>query len=175
MIFQKKTSDDLGRVSPEKYSGNEKGDIYLLLDNVRSAHNVGSLFRIADCFGVKKIFLLGITPQPPHKDIFKTSLGATESVSWEHFEEGKQVTSDLKKHGISIVSVEQAFNSVFLQSFQHKNYTPICFVFGNEVFGVSKNLLKASDAVVEIPQFGSKHSFNVTISAGIVLWSWFDS
>ncbi len=179
---------ELGRVSAEEYRRLPDSGLAVVLDNVRSAHNVGSVFRTADAFKIDRIFLCGICPVPPSAEIHKSALGAEESVSWEYAEDTADVIRSLRKRGYTIVSVEQTVNSVKLDRFHpydtEKN-TPIqkdmareecispkkyALVFGNEVDGVRQDVVDESDFAIEIPQFGTKHSLNVSVSAGVVLW-----
>ncbi len=165
--------DELGRISIEEFKSMEKIPVCILLDNVRSLHNVGSVFRSADSFCVEKIFLTGITGTPPHREIQKTALGATESVHWEYAENGESVAKKLKEEGYNIVIVEQTTTSVALQQFEPKPAVKYCLVFGNEVEGVSDEIIKHADLGIEIPQAGTKHSLNISVCAGIVLWEVF--
>lgn len=144
--------------------------IYVVLDNVRSAQNVGAFFRTCDSLNVEKIFLCGITAIPPNKEIFKTALGATDSVNWEYYENTNQCIAQLKKEDCKIISVEQTDKSTLLHHFEFDFETPICLVFGNEIEGVSPEVINLSDECVEIPQFGTKHSLNVSVAGGIVIW-----
>lgn len=162
--------EELGRVSPEEFKQQGKNPVVLVLDNIRSMHNVGSAFRTCDAFNVEKLYLCGITATPPQKEIAKTALGATESVDWEYAEEVVVLASRLKTEGYSIVLVEQTDDSVMLQDFDFARYEKIALFVGNEVFGISDGLLPLCDAAVEIPQFGTKHSLNVAVATGIVLW-----
>lgn len=176
---------ELGRVSPEKYRELPDSGIVVVLDNVRSAHNVGSVFRTSDSFKVDKVFLCGICPVPPSAEIHKSGLGAEDSVGWEHCEDTMVVVERLRNEGYTIVSVEQTVNSVKLYRFrpyatqesaaETSNIGPIpskkyALIFGNEVDGVSQEVVDASDFSLEIPQFGMKHSLNISVSAGVVLW-----
>lgn len=162
--------EDLNRVSVADFKNTKKNPFVVLLDNVRSAHNVGSAFRTGDAFAVEKIILAGITATPPNREIAKTALGATESVVWEYAENSLAALQKLKAEGYQIVLMEQAEGSVLLQDFEVLANKKYCFVFGNEVFGVDGKLFSQSDACVEIPQFGTKHSLNVSVSIGIILW-----
>ena len=176
---------ELGRVSSEKYRELPDSGIVVVLDNVRSAHNVGSVFRTSDSFKVDKVFLCGICPVPPSAEIHKSGLGAEDSVGWEHCEDTMVVVERLRNEGYTIVSVEQTVNSVKLDRFrpyatqesaaETSNIGPIppkkyALIFGNEVDGVSQEVVDASDFSLEIPQFGMKHSLNISVSAGVVLW-----
>lgn len=166
---------ELGRVSPEKYRELPDSGIVVVLDNVRSAHNVGSVFRTSDSFKVDKVFLCGICPVPPSAEIHKSGLGAEDSVGWEHCEDTMVVVERLRNEGYTIVSVEQTVNSVKLDRFrpyatQESAEGTYALIFGNEVDGVSQEVVDASDFSLEIPQFGMKHSLNISVSAGVVLW-----
>lgn len=166
---------ELGRVSSEKYRELPDSGIVVVLDNVRSAHNVGSVFRTSDSFKVDKVFLCGICPVPPSAEIHKSGLGAEDSVGWEHCEDTMVVVERLRDEGYTIVSVEQTVNSVKLDRFrpyatQESAEGTYALIFGNEVDGVSQEVVDASDFSLEIPQFGMKHSLNISVSAGVVLW-----
>ena len=161
--------DELGRLSVEEYKVASKIKVSVLLDNIRSMHNVGSVFRTADAFRAEKIFLTGITGQPPHKEINKTALGATESVDWEYVKEARGVIETLQSAGYEIVAVEQAEGSISLDDFSIQQEKKYLLVFGNEVFGVSDEVMERCDCCLEIPQYGTKHSLNVSVSVGIVL------
>lgn len=167
--MRKLKNEELNRLSVEEFKGTKKNPIVLVLDNVRSLHNVGSAFRTADAFALQKIYLCGITGKPPHREINKTALGATDSVDWEYHENTIQVIDQLKQAGYSIVVIEQADNSQFLDQYnpEHKK---LALVFGNEVSGVQENILQLADAIVEIHQYGTKHSLNISVSIGIVVW-----
>lgn len=162
--------DQLNRVDVETFKNQEKNPLVIVLDNVRSMHNVGSAFRTADAFAVEKILLCGITGTPPHREIEKTALGATQSVIWEHHKETLNAVKTLQSAGYKVYSIEQVDNSISLDSFQPALDEKIAIVFGNEVHGVEEDVVKASDGCIEIPQFGTKHSFNVSVTIGIVLW-----
>lgn len=162
--------EELGRISTEAYKSAEKLPVVILLDNVRSLHNVGSAFRTADAFRIEKIYLTGITGQPPHREIQKTALGATESVDWEYFKNGVEVVQQLKSEGYSILVIEQTSESLPLQNFYPRNGEKYCLVFGNEVTGVMEDIIKYADTAIEIPQSGTKHSINVSVCVGIVAW-----
>lgn len=166
---------ELGRVSSEKYRELPDSGIVVVLDNVRSAHNVGSVFRTSDSFKVDKVFLCGICPVPPSAEIHKSGLGAEDSVGWEHCEDTMGAVERLRNEGYTIVSVEQTVNSVKLDRFrpyatQESAEGTYALIFGNEVDGVSQEVVDASDFSLEIPQFGMKHSLNISVSAGVVLW-----
>jgi len=168
--MRKLSMDELGRKTVETFRDSEKMPVTVVLDNVRSMHNVGSIFRTSDAFLVEKIWLCGYTPQPPHRDINKTALGATETVSWEYAPDALPVVQMLKNSGFYLASVEQAEGSTNLSEFKITGNQPIAVVFGNEVEGVQDGILAISDAAIEIPQFGMKHSLNVSVAAGIVLF-----
>ncbi|MCD6020130.1 MAG: tRNA/rRNA methyltransferase (SpoU) [Bacteroidetes bacterium] len=161
--------NDLGRLSSEEFKAIKKNKIILVLDNIRSLNNVGSAFRTADAFLIEAIYLCGVTGTPPKPEIEKTALGATATVVWKYFKTTKEAFEELKALNYYIASIEQAKNSVMLNRFQ-KPEQPIALVFGNEVYGVEQEIIDQSDACIEIPQFGTKHSFNVSVSMGIVLW-----
>lgn len=162
--------DQLQRADVETFKNQEKTAITLVLDNVRSMHNVGSAFRTADGFAIEKIFLCGITATPPHREIEKTALGATQSIPWEHVEETTEAIKTLKELGYNIIAIEQAENSVQLQNFTPVKDAKYALIFGNEVNGVDEEVMTLVDHCIEIPQFGTKHSFNVSVTIGIVTW-----
>jgi tRNA G18 (ribose-2'-O)-methylase SpoU len=168
-MFVKKSMEELGRLSTVDIEATEKHSIIVILDDVRSMHNVGSAFRTCDAFAVEALYLCGYTPAPPHRDIHKTALGATETVKWQHFKTTAEAIEAAKNSGYKIYSVEQAHNSVELNKFGWKK-DKIALVFGNEVTGVNEEVLKISDGCIEIPQWGSKHSLNISVSMGVVLW-----
>ncbi len=161
---------ELDRLSPDANKQAPKLPVIVLLDNVRSMHNVGSVFRTADCFNVKEIILAGMTPQPPHRDIQKTALGATETVAWRHEVNPIHAVETLKGHGYTIAAVEQVHESSLLHNIDFSGIQHLVLLFGNEVDGVSDELLKFADMAIEIPQFGSKHSLNISVSVGVVMW-----
>ena len=167
--MKKLSMSELGRISSNEFKKTPKTPVIVILDNIRSMNNVGSIFRTCDAFAVEKLYLCGITATPPHKDIAKTALGATESVDWEYAENVVELVHHLKKENIKVFLVEQTDDSIFLNQFQFPE-EKIAVVFGNEVFGVTEGLLPICDGAIEIPQHGTKHSLNVTIAAGIVLW-----
>jgi len=161
---------ELDRVSEEQFKQQKKNPIIVVLDDIRSLNNIGSFFRTADAFNIEKIYLCGITACPPHKDIHKTALGATETVTWEYKSDIVSLCNELKTNGYTVCSIEQTENTVFLQNTKDLTETKFALVFGNEVNGVNQDVVDNSDYVVEIPQFGTKHSLNVSVCAGIVLW-----
>ncbi|WAC09964.1 RNA methyltransferase [Dyadobacter pollutisoli] len=164
--------EEMGRLTVEEFKGSDKFPFVVVLDNIRSLNNVGSFFRTADAFRAKKIVLCGYTQEPPHREITRSALGAELSVEWEKSADTLEAVEQLRAEGYRIWCVEQVEGSVLLQNFDPKPGVPHAFVFGNEVEGVSDDVIKISDGCVEIPQFGTKHSFNVSVSAGIVLWDY---
>ena len=171
--MQKLKLQELGRISVDEFKEAGKIPVCIVLDNVRSLHNVGSAFRTADAFRVEKIYLTGITGQPPHREIQKTALGATESVEWQYVEHTKDALLELKTKGYTIVIIEQTTKSKPLHEFAPKENEKYCLVFGNEVDGVSEEALVEADVAIEIPQLGTKHSLNVSVCLGIVVWEVF--
>jgi len=165
--------DELGRISVDQFKATDKIPVCILLDNVRSLHNVGSAFRTADAFLVEKIILTGITGKPPHREIEKTALGATESVDWAYIEKPEDAVDELKLNGYRIVAVEQTTESIALQKFRIKENDKLCLVFGNEIHGVSEAVIDRTDIAIEIPQHGTKHSLNISVCLGIVIWEMF--
>lgn len=161
--------EELGRKTVEEMQGSSKKPIIVILDDIRSMHNVGSSFRTADAFAIEALYLCGFTPTPPHRDIHKTALGATDTVKWQHFPTTLDAVTAAKNAGYKIYGVEQAHNSTLLHEFDYNN-EPIALVFGNEVNGVSEEVLAMADGCLEIPQYGSKHSLNISVSLGVVLW-----
>ncbi|HNX83811.1 MAG: RNA methyltransferase [Bacteroidales bacterium] len=168
--MRKLTNDELNRKSVTEFRASEKSPFIIVLDNVRSLNNVGSIFRTADAFLVEAVWLCGITATPPHREIHKTALGATESVEWKYFESSAEAVRVLKERDYAIVSVEQAEGAVSLDRFATEPGKRYALVFGHEIRGVTEEVVNLSDACIEIPQYGTKHSFNVAVSAGIVLW-----
>lgn len=162
--------DELNRKSVSEFKRADKFPIIVVLDNIRSMHNVGSVFRTADAFLLEGIYLCGYTPQPPHRDINKTALGATETVEWKYFASTKQAVEHLKETGYKIYAIEQVEKSMMLDEFSVDDIEKIAVVFGNEVSGVEDEVLKLCDGSIEIPQLGMKHSLNISVAAGIVLW-----
>jgi len=162
--------DELNRKSVNEFRQSEKTPLIVVLDNIRSMHNVGSVFRTADAFLLQSLYLCGYTPQPPHRDIHKTALGATETVDWKYFPATVEAVRILKEEGYRIFAVEQVEHSIPLQEFAAQHSGPLAVIFGNEVSGVGEEVLKYCDGSIEIPQWGMKHSLNISIAAGIVLW-----
>lgn len=173
MENRKLKNSELKRKSPEEFKAAEKTPIIIILDNVRSLNNIGSIFRTADAFLIEKIYLCGITATPPHKDIQKTALGATDTVDWEYAENVLEVVEKMQKNKIQVYAVEQAEKASMLNEFTPQKNGKYALVFGNEVKGVQQKVVSASDGVLEIPQLGSKHSLNISVSAGVVLWDLF--
>lgn len=167
---RKLENSELDRLDVEGFKAADKSPIIVVLDNIRSLNNIGSVFRTADAFLVEKIYLCGITATPPHKDIRKTALGATESVDWEYRKDTLELVQDLKRNGIKTIAVEQAENATQLHDFAINPKETVALIFGNEVKGVDQEVVSACDQVLEIPQFGTKHSLNISVSAGIVVW-----
>ena len=167
--MRKLKNEELDRLSVEDFKEADKIPVCLILDDIRSMHNVGSAFRTGDAFRIEKIYLCGITAQPPHREINKTALGATETVDWEYCESVTELVERLKPEW-TIVSIEQVENSTSLLDFHPEKGKKYAFIFGNEVFGVNQDAVKQSDMCIEIPQFGTKHSLNVSVTVGVVVW-----
>lgn len=165
----KLSMDDLGRKTVDEFKHSTKKTITVVLDNIRSMHNVGSVFRTADAFLIEAIYLCGYTPTPPHRDIHKTALGATETVEWKYFEHTILALNELKESGYKIYAIEQTTNSLSLENLQAINQKT-AIIFGNEVEGVQQELIPLCDGCIEIPQLGMKHSLNISVAAGITLW-----
>ncbi|MBS1638301.1 MAG: RNA methyltransferase [Bacteroidetes bacterium] len=166
---EKLSMDELGRMDADAFKASAKNRVVLVLDNIRSLNNVGSAFRTADAFLIESIYLCGVTGTPPNKEIEKTALGATSTVSWKHVASTQEAVQELKQKGYYLAAVEQAKGSTMLHEFK-KPDQPIALVFGNEVYGVEQAVIDQCDACLEIPQYGTKHSLNVSVSMGIVLW-----
>ena len=171
--MRKLENSELDRKSIETFKNSKKTPLILVLDDIRSLHNIGSVFRTADAFLIEKIFLCGITATPPNKEIHKTALGATETVAWEHHENILEVIEKLKKDNVMTLAIEQVESAVFLQNFKVEKNKKYALVFGNEVYGVSQDAVALCDGCIEIPQLGTKHSLNISVSAGIVVWDLF--
>lgn len=171
--MRKLANSELDRKNIEEFKEAEKTPLIVILDDIRSLHNVGAVFRTADAFLIEKVFLCGITATPPHKEIHKTALGATETVEWEYGKDVVTVISKLKNQGVSVQAIEQAEGSVMLQDFKVQHNQKYAIVFGNEVKGVSQAAIDQADGVIEIPQLGTKHSLNISVSAGVVIWDIF--
>nr|WP_299339899.1 RNA methyltransferase [Allomuricauda sp.] len=168
--MRKLENHELERLDVETFKKTTKTPIVLVLDNIRSLNNIGSVFRTADAFLVEKIYLCGITATPPHKDIRKTALGATDSVDWEYKKDTLEVVQKLKEEGVKVVAIEQAEGAKMLHNYESDREGKIALIFGNEVKGVSQEVVSVCDGVLEIPQFGTKHSLNISVSVGIVVW-----
>lgn len=171
--MRKLKNEELNRLRIDEFKSVTKHHLVIILDNVRSLNNIGSIFRTADAFLIEGVYLCGITATPPNKEIQKTALGATESVDWEYFEDARDAVSFLKQKDYVIVAVEQTNKSVMLQDFKPVADVKYALVFGNEVKGVEQSVIDKCDMSIEIPQYGTKHSFNIAVSAGIVLWDLF--
>jgi 23S rRNA (guanosine2251-2'-O)-methyltransferase len=165
--------DELNRATVTEFKAQDKLPGAVVLDSVRSMHNIGSIFRTSDGFAVEQVLLCGITAQPPHREIEKTALGATQSINWSYHEDAVAAVKQLRADGYQIIAIEQAENSVMLNEFTPDKNAKYALIFGNEVNGVSDEVMQIIDTCIEIPQFGTKHSFNIVVSAGIVLWDFF--
>ncbi|WP_373057172.1 RNA methyltransferase [Zunongwangia sp. H14] len=173
MENRKLKNSELERKSVEEFKEAPKTPIIVVLDNIRSLNNIGSVFRTADAFLIQKIYLCGITARPPHKDIQKTALGATETVAWEYAENTLDVVKRLQENAVKVFSIEQAEGAIMLNDFNPGKGETCAVVFGNEVKGVQQEVVSASDGIIEIPQLGSKHSLNIAVSTGVILWDLF--
>ncbi|MCO7184242.1 MULTISPECIES: RNA methyltransferase [Tenacibaculum] len=171
--MRKLKNSELGRKTVEEFKQTNKTPIIVVLDNIRSLNNVGSVFRTSDAFLIEKIYLCGITATPPNKEIHKTALGATESVEWEYVENTIDLVEKLQAENVKVLSIEQAENSTMLDTFTPETDQKYAVVFGNEVKGVQQKVVSASDVCIEIPQLGTKHSLNISVSCGVVLWDLF--
>lgn len=169
-MSRKILNSELDRKSVDEFRNSEKTPIILILDDIRSLNNIGSVFRTADAFLVEKIYLCGITATPPNKEIHKTALGATDTVEWSYFQHIEDAILELKSENIQVWSIEQVENAVMLNEFKVKENQKYALIFGNEVKGVSEKAIELSDGYIEIPQLGTKHSLNISVSAGIVIW-----
>jgi 23S rRNA (guanosine2251-2'-O)-methyltransferase len=168
--MKKLTMDELNRLSVEAFQSIKKKPVVVVLDNIRSCHNIGSVFRTCDALLIEKIFLCGITATPPNKEIHKAALDAEKSVAWEYVTNTEDAVTLLSEHGYKVYAIEQVSNSIMLPDFSPSGNEKLALVFGNEVKGVQQHVIDLCDGAIEIPQFGTKHSFNVSVSAGIVLW-----
>ena len=171
--MKKLKNKDLNRISVDEFKATEKTPLIVVLDNVRSLNNIGSVFRTSDAFLIEKIYLCGISATPPNKEIHKTALGATASVDWEYMEETIDVVQKLQQEGVKVLAIEQAENSTKLDDFLPQKNQKYAVVMGNEVKGVQQEVVNASDVCIEIPQFGTKHSLNISVTTGVVLWDLF--
>lgn len=172
--MRKLKNSELDRLSIADFKSVTKTPLIIILDNIRSLNNIGSVFRTSDAFLIEKIYLCGITARPPHKDIHKTALGSTDTVAWEYAENTLDLVKRLKNENIKICAIEQAEHATMLHDFKPETDTKYALVFGNEVKGVAQDVVSASNAIIEIPQFGTKHSLNISVSAGIVIWDVFN-
>jgi tRNA G18 (ribose-2'-O)-methylase SpoU len=168
--MQKIKNEDLGRKNVEEFKRSEKLPVVLVLDNVRSLNNVGSAFRTSDSFLLEKLYLCGVTGTPPNAEIEKTALGATESMDWKHFKTTIEAVQELKQNGYKVYAIEQVEKSTHLQNFNYHKGEKIAIIFGNEVYGVEQEVIDSCDGSIEIPQLGTKHSLNISVSIGIVVW-----
>lgn len=168
--MRKLLNEELNRLTKEEFIQSDKTPVLIVLDNVRSLYNVGSVFRTADAFRVEAIYLCGITATPPHREIHKTALGADETVAWKYFKTVEEAIAELKQQGWKIVAIEQAEGSIALDKFSFEKNTKVALVFGNELGGVSNVVMKSADSCIEIPQTGTKHSLNISVSVGVVVW-----
>lgn len=171
--MRKLATTELSRKNITEFKNTTRLPVIVVLDNVRSAHNVGSVFRTCDAFAVEKIYLCGISAAPPNREVMKTAIGSTESVEWKYFNSVAEAIHSLKESGYQIILIEQTDESISLENFIPSKEKKYALVFGNEVSGVSDEILSLADVAVEIPQFGTKHSFNISVSAGIVLWDFY--
>ena len=172
-FMRKLANAELDRKNIDEFKESKKTPLLIILDDIRSLHNIGSVFRTSDAFLIEKIYLCGITAIPPNKEIHKTALGATETVEWEYEKDVLTVLAKLKEAQISVFAIEQVENAVMLNDFKVEKATKYALIFGNEVKGVSQEAIKGCDGVIEIPQLGTKHSLNISVSAGIVVWDLF--
>ena len=173
-MSRKIPNEELDRLSVEAFKTEEKTPIVVVLDNIRSLNNIGSVFRTSDAFLIEKIYLCGITAKPPHRDINKTALGATETVEWEHCESTLDLVGKLQTEDVEVYAIEQVENSIMLNDFKVDKLKKIALIFGNEVDGVQQEVVNACNGSIEIPQLGTKHSLNISVSCGVVLWSLFE-
>ncbi len=171
--MKKLKNSELDRISIEEFKKSKKIPITILLENIRSAHNIGSVFRTADSFLINQIILCGISAQPPNKDIRKTALGSSESVEWKYEKNIEVAIQKLKDEGNKIISIEQTTNSISLENFKPSNNSKYAIIFGNEVNGIEQRTIDLSDMAIEIPQYGTKHSLNISVAAGIIIWNIF--
>jgi 23S rRNA (guanosine2251-2'-O)-methyltransferase len=172
-VHRKLRVEELNRISVDEFKHKDKIPVIVVLDNVRSLNNIGSIFRTCDALGVESIYLCGISATPPNPEIYKTALGAEDSVAWQYFNSTFEAVQALKSNGCSIFAIEQTTNCVDLRKFIPQHDKKFAFVFGNELKGVAQEVIDLCDGVIEIPQFGTKHSFNVSVTLGIVVWDFF--
>lgn len=171
--MRKLNNSELDRLSVDEFKDTKKTPLIVILDNIRSLNNIGSVFRTSDAFLIEKIYLCGITAKPPHKDIHKTALGSTDTVVWEYVKDTLEVVKSLQAQNVKVISIEQAENATMLNDFTPQPKTTYAIVFGNEVKGVQQEVVNKSDMVIEIPQYGTKHSLNISVSCGVVVWDLF--
>ncbi len=171
--MRKLKNNELGRISVDEFKSIQKTPLIIVLDNIRSLNNIGSVFRTSDAFLIEKIYLCGITATPPNRDIHKTALGATESVAWEYAEDTLELVKKLKAESVKVLAIEQAENSTKLDTFLPEENQKYAIVMGNEVKGVQQEVINASDMCIEIPQLGTKHSLNISVTTGVVIWDLF--
>ena len=171
--MRKLKNNELGRISVDEFKSIQKTPLIIILDNIRSLNNIGSVFRTSDAFLIEKIYLCGITATPPNRDIHKTALGATDSVEWEYLEDTLELVKKLKAENVKVLSIEQAENSTKLDTFFPEENQKYAIVMGNEVKGVQQEVINASDMCIEIPQLGTKHSLNISVTTGVVIWDLF--
>jgi 23S rRNA (guanosine2251-2'-O)-methyltransferase len=171
--MRKLKNSELDRLSVDEFKDTKKTPLIVILDNIRSLNNIGSVFRTSDAFLIEKIYLCGITAKPPHKDIHKTALGSTDTVVWEYVKDTLEVVKSLQAQNVKVISIEQAENATMLNNFTPQPKTTYAIVFGNEVKGVQQEVVNTSDVVIEIPQYGTKHSLNISVSCGVVIWDLF--
>ena len=172
--MRKLKNEELGRLTVEEFKKEQKQHVSVFLDNVRSMHNIGSAFRTADAFLIERIYLTGISAKPPHREINKTALGATESVDWEYHENSIDLAKKLRNEGRKLIAVEQTENCTLLNNFFPKRDTNYTVIFGNEVYGIQQEIVNEADEVIQIPQAGTKHSLNISVAVGIVMWHFFN-
>jgi len=169
--MRKLKNEELNRISPQEFKSSDKNPIIIVLDNIRSMLNIGSIFRTCDAFRIEAIYLCGITATPPHREIERTALGATESVNWRYFNSTVEAVEELKENNFSVFAVEQTDKSILLNKFKVDQSHKIALIFGNEVEGVSNDAINLAEGCIEIPQYGTKHSLNISVSVGIVIWN----
>jgi len=172
-MMRKLSIEELNRLDIEQFKQAEKLPVVIVLDNLRSLNNIGAIFRTCDAFRISAVYLCGITATPPHREIHKTALGATESVNWRYYEETSDAVDELKKSNYQVFAIEQAVNSISVKDLNFSHSDKTAFIFGHEVHGVEQKIIDQSDGCIEIPQFGTKHSLNVSVCAGIVIWEVF--
>ncbi len=173
-MSRKLKNEELDRLEISEFKAAKKSPIIIILDNIRSLNNIGAVFRTSDAFLIEKIYLCGITATPPHNDIRKTALGSTETVAWEYIENTLDVIETLKSENVKICAIEQAENATMLNNFKPETNTKYAFIFGNEVKGVAQEVVNTSDIIIEIPQYGTKHSLNISVSCGVIIWDCFN-